>query len=255
MHTPECSFEHDVQNVRRAAREMAIDYPIAIDNDCAIWRAFDNQYWPALYVIDPLGRVRTITLEKGSTSSPRCLFSNSWRKPVLPHPPRAWFEFIPPVSRRRRLGTTCDLGKTTLGTNAPRISHGLAVWERDRRRRYSAPALLALNQWALVGDWTVGRQATASTTSGARIVNRFHARDLHLVMEPLRGGSRPRFRVTIDGRQPGLSHGVDADEGGNGAILDQRLYQLIRQPKPIVDRQFEIELLDGGVEAYAFTFG
>ena len=126
--------------------------------------------------------------------------------------------------------------------------------KQDGPHHYMASSRFALNQWALVGDWTVGRQATVSSTSGARIVNRFHARDLHL-MGPLRGGSRPRFRVTIDGRPPGFSYGVDVDEGGKGTILDQRSYQLIRQPKPIVDRQFEIEFLDGGVEAYAFTFG
>jgi Thioredoxin like C-terminal domain len=125
----------------------------------------------------------------------------------------------------------------------------------DRRRVYAAPARLSLNQWALAGEWTVGRQATALSSPNGRIVYRFHARDLHLVMGPPRRESPVRFRVSIDGQPPGLAHGLDADEGGNGTVVEQRLYQLIRQSRPIVDRQFEIEFLDAGVETFAFTFG
>ena len=126
---------------------------------------------------------------------------------------------------------------------------------RDRRRLYTAPARLALNQWALAGDWTMARQATVGNGPTGRIVCRFHARDLHLVMGPSRQGRPLRFRVSIDGQPPGPAHGDDVDEGGNGTVVEQRLYQLIRQPKPIVDRQFEIEFLDAGVETFAFTFG
>ena len=126
---------------------------------------------------------------------------------------------------------------------------------RDRRRLYTSPGRLALNQWALVGDWTMGRQATVGNGPNGRIVYRFHARDLHLVMGPPRQGASVRFRVAIDGRPPGSAHGGDVDEGGNGTVVEQRLYQLIRQPKPIVDRQVEIEFLDAGVETFAFTFG
>jgi len=127
--------------------------------------------------------------------------------------------------------------------------------ELDRRRRYTAPARLALNQWALAGEWTMGRQATILGSPKGRIVYRFHARDLHLVMGPPRQGNSVRFRVSIDGQPPGPAHGLDVDEGGNGTVVEPRLYQLIRQPKPIVDRQFEIEFLDAGVETLAFTFG
>jgi hypothetical protein len=125
----------------------------------------------------------------------------------------------------------------------------------DRRRVYAAPARLSLNQWALAGEWTVGRQATALSSPNGRIAYRFHARDLHLVMGPPRRENPVRFRVTLDGQPPGSAHGLDVDDGGNGTVVEQRLYQLIRQPKPIVDRQFEIEFLDAGVEAFAFTFG
>jgi hypothetical protein len=127
--------------------------------------------------------------------------------------------------------------------------------ERDRPRRYAAPSRLSLNQWALVGDWTIGGQAITSSTPDTRIVNRFHARDLHLVMGPSRRDSPVRFRVSIDGRPPGAAHGLDVDEAGVGMVADQRLYQLIRQPTPIADHQFEIEFLDAGVEAFGFTYG
>jgi len=125
----------------------------------------------------------------------------------------------------------------------------------DQRRLYAAPARLALNQWALVGDWTMGKQAAVVTSPNGRIVYRFHARDLHLVMGPARQGASMRFRVAIDGQPPGSAHGADVDDGGRGAVVEQRLYQLIRQQMPIVDRQFEIEFLDVGVETFAFTFG
>ena len=125
----------------------------------------------------------------------------------------------------------------------------------DRRRLYAAPARLALNQWALAGDWTMGRQAAVVSSPNGRMVYRFHARDLHLVMGPPRQGAPARFRLSIDGQPPGSAHGADVDASGNGAVVEQRLYQLIRQPKPIVDRQFEIEFLDSGVETFAFTFG
>ena len=127
--------------------------------------------------------------------------------------------------------------------------------DRDRRRVYSAPARLALNQWALVGEWTMGRQATVLNKASGEIVYRFQARDVHLVMGPSRPGGSVRFRVTIDRQTPGAAHGLDVDESGNGTAAEQRLYQLIRQPKPIVDRTFVIGFLDAGVETFAFTFG
>jgi hypothetical protein len=125
----------------------------------------------------------------------------------------------------------------------------------DKRRVYAAPARLRLNHWALSGDWTVERQAAVLNSANGRIAYRFHARDLHLVMGPAARGTSVRFRVLIDGQPPGAAHGIDVDDQGNGTLTEQRLYQLIRQPKPIADRQFEIEFLDSGVEAFVFTFG
>lgn len=255
LHTPEFPFEHNVENVRRSARQMTIDYPIAVDNNYEIWRAFNNQYWPALYVIDSRGRIRyhhfgegayeqsermiqRLLVEAGAATREQGLVQVH---PVGVEAPASWGDLRSPenyVGYRRTENF---------------VSPGAV--KRDRSRRYEAPSRFALNQWALVGEWTIGSQAVVSNMPGARIVNRFHARDLHLVMGPSQPGSRLRFRVTIDDRPPGRASGVDVDEGGDGTILDQRLYQLIRQPEPIVDRQFAIEFLDGGCEAYAFTFG
>ena len=256
VHTPEFAFEHDIDNVRRAVRQLRIDYPVVIDNDYAIWRAFGNQYWPALYLIDARGTgSRIITSARASTSSPRRSSSVCSRKPAPPAATRASCRSMRLASKRRRTGPTCSHRRTTSGTSGRRTSHRGKGWSADRRRLYAAPARLALNQWALAGDWTMGRQATVANSPNGRIVYRFHARDLHLVMGPPRQGASVRFRVTIDGQPPGAAHGGDVDEGGNGTVVEQRLYQLIRQPKPIVDRQFEIEFLDAGVEAFAFTFG
>jgi len=255
VHTPEFAFEQNVDNVRRALTQMKIDYPVVIDNDYAIWRAFDNHYWPALYMLDPRGRVGHTHFGEGeyerSERAIQRLLANagaavSDRNLVRVEPagieaPAEWANLRSPENY---------LGHERTENFASREGVG-----RDRRRRYTAPARLALNQWALVGDWTMGRQVTVGSGPNGRIVYRFHARDIHLVMGPPRPGAAVRFRVSIDGQPPGAAHGSDVDEGGNGTVVEQRLYQLIRQPKPIVDRQFEIEFLDAGVEAFAFTFG
>jgi thiol-disulfide isomerase/thioredoxin len=255
VHTPEFPFERNVDSVRRAVQQMRIDYPIAIDNDYTIWRAFNNQYWPALYFVDARGQVRQHHFGEGEYEGSE----NAIQK---------------------LLGETgaANVGRGTVaaeagGAEAPadwdslrspenyvgyeRSEHFASPGgsERDRRRLYAAPARLTLNQWALAGEWTIGRQATVLSSPNGRIVYRFHARDLHLVMGPPRRGTSVRFRVSIDGQPPGPAHGLDVDAGGNGTVVEPRLYQLIRQPKPIVDRQFEIEFLDPGVETFVFTFG
>ena len=254
VHTPEFAFEQNVDNVRRAVRSMGIDYPIVLDNDYSIWRAFNNQYWPALFFVDPQGRVRhrhfgegeyeqsekviqRLLAESGFGSDAGVVSVDAAGVEV----PADWANLRSPENY---------VGYERTENFASRDGVG-----RDRRRLYAAPARLALNQWALVGDWTMGRQATVGNGPNGRIVYRFHARDLHLVMGPPRQGVSVRFRVAIDGQPPGSAHGGDVDEGGNGTVVEQRLYQLIRQPKPIVDRQFEIEFLDAGVETFAFTFG
>ena len=255
VHTPEFRFEKDVDNVRRAAKDMKIDFPIAIDNDYAIWRALDNHYWPALYVIDAQGRIRYHQFGEGEYERSERIIQQLLSE--------AGFSGIGNQlaavdARGVEAGADwADLKspENYLGHERTEnfVSPGGAVV--DKRRVYAAPARVKLNDWALSGDWTVKKDAVVLNKASGRIAYRFHARDLHLVMGPAVRGASVRFRVFIDGQPPGAAHGIDVDDQGNGTVAEQRLYQLIRQSTPIADRQFEIEFLDPGVEAFAFTFG
>jgi thiol-disulfide isomerase/thioredoxin len=256
VHTPEFSFEENVDNVRRSAKERGVTYPIAIDNDRAIWHGFGNNYWPALYFIDAAGRVRDHHFGEGNYEESemrirRLLAANGAggaidgpSVAVEAHGPEVGADWANLKSPETYVG-----GRRADNFASP---GGVAV---NARHLYAVPPRLRLNQWALSGEWTVKAEAAALNAAGGRIAHRFHARDLHLVMGPTaRRGAVP-FRVSIDGRPPGAGHGSDVDEQGNGTVTDQRMYQLIRQAGPIADRQFEIEFLDAGVEAFAFTFG
>jgi thiol-disulfide isomerase/thioredoxin len=255
VHSPEFGFEHNVDNVRRAAKEMGIDYPIAIDNDYAIWRAFKNQYWPALYFVDAEGHIRHHQFGEGEYEQSERIIQQLLAKAGIGGIGR---ELVSVDARGAE--AAADWGSLKSPENYVGYertenfaSPGGAVL--DRRRVYAAPERLRLNQWALSGDWTVGKQVAVLNRANGRIAYRFHARDLHLVMGPAARGTAVRFRVLIDGQPPGAAHGIDVDDQGNGTVTEQRLYQLIRQPKPIGDREFEIEFLDSGVEAFVFTFG
>jgi hypothetical protein len=255
VHTPEFGFEHHLDHVRRAVRQMKIEYPIVIDNDYAIWRAFKNQYWPALYFLDARGRVRQHHFGEGEydrseTAIERLLAeagAGGARDGIV----------SVDASGVEAAADWDNLRSPENYVGYERTAHFVSPGgvQRDQRRLYAAPARLPLNRWALAGEWTIGRQATVLGSANGRIVCRFHARDLHLVMGPPRQGNTVRFRVSIDGQPPGPAHGLDVDAAGNGTVVEPRLYQLIRQPKPIVDRQFAIEFLDAGVETFAFTFG
>jgi thiol-disulfide isomerase/thioredoxin len=255
VHTPEFAFEKNLDNVRRAAKDMKVNFPIAIDSDHAIWRAFKNEYWPALYFVDAQGRIRhhhfgegeyeqseriiqQLLAEAGSGGIGHELVSVDARGVEAP---ADWGSLKSPENYLgyERTENFASPGGAVLG----------------ERRVYAVPARLRLNQWALSGEWTVQKQATVLNQANGRIAYRFHARDLHLVMGPAVRGTSVRFRMLIDGQPPGAAHGIDVDGQGNGTVTEQRLYQLIRQPKPIADRQFEIEFLDPGVEVFAFTFG
>jgi thiol-disulfide isomerase/thioredoxin len=255
VHSPEFAFEKDVENVRRALDHMRVEYPIAMDNEHSIWRAFRNEYWPALYFVDAEGRIRYHHFGEGeyeqSERRIQQLLSNAGSRDV-----------------GRELvsveGTGVEASADWGNLKSPENYVGYARSEnfaspsgaaRDKPHVYVPPSRLELNDWALSGDWTVGRQATALNKAGGRISCRFHARDLHLVMGPASREAPVRFRVTLDGQPPRAAHGVDVDAEGNSTAVEQRMYQLIRHPKPIVDRQFEIEFLDSGVEAFSFTFG
>jgi thiol-disulfide isomerase/thioredoxin len=255
VHTPEFPFEQDIDNVRRAAQDMKLAYPIAIDNDYAIWRGFKNQYWPALYLVDAQGRLRHHQFGEGGYEQAEKVVQQLLAEAGVGSIGRDLVSVD-----GRGLEAAADWGdlkspenyvgyERTEGFASP----GGAIL--GKRRVYAAPARLSLNHWALSGDWTVDKQATVLNEANGRIVYRFYARDLHLVMGPTTRGTSVRFRVRIDGQPPGASHGTDVDDQGNGMVVEQRLYQLIRQSKPVADRQFEIEFLDPGVAAYAFTFG
>jgi hypothetical protein len=256
VHTPEFSFEKDVDNVRRAAKEQHVDYPIAIDSDFATWRAFDNQYWPALYFVDAQGRIRHHQFGEGDYEHSevviRQLLAEAGHGDALERQPVA-------VEPR---GAEAQADWQTLGSPETYVGYarsdtfaspGGGVF--DRSRVYAAPARLRLNEWAFAGDWTMKRELATSNKANGKIAYQFHARDVHLVMAPAAHGTPVRFRVLIDGQPPGAAHGVDADAQGNGTLDEPRMYQLIRQSPPIGDRQFEIEFLDAGADVFVFTFG
>jgi hypothetical protein len=255
VHTPEFAFEQNVENVRRAVRQMRIEYPVVIDNDYAIWRAFNNQYWPALYFIDARGRIRQRHFGEGeyerSERNIQQLLADAGVTGARDGVVSVAADGIETAADWDNLRSP----ETYVGYDRAQNFASRGGTDLDRRRVYAAPGRLALNQWALVGEWTIGRQATSLGRPNGRIVHRFHARDLHLVMGPPRPESAVRFRVSLDGQPPGAAHGLDVNEEGTGTVAEQRLYQLVRQPRPIVDRTFEIEFLDPGVEAFAFTFG
>ncbi|MGZ5895534.1 MAG: thioredoxin family protein [Xanthobacteraceae bacterium] len=255
VHTPEFSFEKNSNNIRWAVKDMKIDYPVAVDSDYAIWRGFKNQYWPALYFIDSQGRVRHHQFGEGSYEQSEMIIQALLREAGAGNVSRE------PVSVDAR---GFEAAADWKSLRSPENYVGYARTENftspggatlDKPRVYMLPARLRLNDWALAGDWTVKSQATVLNKPNGRIAYSFHARDLHLVMGPPAPGTSVRFRVLIDGQPPGAAHGIDVDEQGNGTLTEQRLYQLIRQPKPIADRLFEIEFLDSGAEAFAFTFG
>jgi thiol-disulfide isomerase/thioredoxin len=255
VHAPEFAFEKDMNNVRWAAKDMRIDYPIGVDNEHVIWRAFKNQYWPALYFIDSQGRVRHHHFGEGAYERSEMII-----KALLAETGIEGIGHEPVSVDARGIEAAADWAslrspENYVGYERTRnfMSPGGAAL--DKPRVYVLPARLRLNDWALSGDWTIKDQGVVLNRPNGSIAYRFHARDLHLVMGPSTPGTSVRFRVRIDGQPPGAAHGIDVDEQGNGTITEQRLYQLIRQPKPIADRQFEIEFLGPSVEAFAFTFG
>jgi hypothetical protein len=254
-HAPEFPFEHDLEKIRSALEGMGVEHPIAVDNDFAIWRAFDNAYWPALYLVDADGRIRHHHYgEEDYERSERViqrLLADAGRENVD--------QDLVSVEAD---GVHLAAGWDTLGSPETYVGYARATGfasagglEPDRSRVYAEPSRLRLNQWALSGDWTVGNQIATLNAAGGRIVHRFHGRDVNLVLGSRAGGGPVRFLVLVDGEPPNGAHGLDVDERGNGTVAEERLYQLIRQDGPIIDRTFEITFLDAGAQAYVFTFG
>ena len=255
VHSPEFAFEKDEANVRRAVREFGIQYPVALDNDYAIWQAFNNQYWPAHYFIDAQGRIRGHHFGEGNYEESEALIRTLLAE--------AGEQSLPAMARETAgQGIEAAAGKTEVRSPETYVGYGRAEnftspggFVHEAAKSYVAPSSLELNQWALDGNWTVeGERAMANAAPG-KIVFRFHARDLHLVLGPGADGKPVRFRVRVDGAAPGDDRGTDVDGSGDGVVREQRLYQLIRQSGEVQDRTFTIEFLDPGVQAYAFTFG
>ena len=255
VHAPEFAFEKNINNVRWAVKEMRVDYPVVVDNEHLIWRAFKNQYWPALYFIDSHGRIRHHYFGEGAYQQLEMIIQE-----LLAEAGSGAVDREPVSVNGQGLEAAADWG----GLRSPENYVGYERTQNfaspggagfDKPRMYELPARLRLNDWALSGDWTVKKEVVVLNAPSGRIAYRFQARDLHLVMGPAAPETSVKFRVLIDGRPPGAAHGIDVDEQGNGTVTEQRLYQLIRQPTPIADRQFEIEFLGPGVEAFAFTFG
>ena len=259
VHAPEFAFERDVRNVQRAVEDLGVTWPVALDNDFAIWRGFDNRYWPAHYFIDAQGRIRAHHFGEGDYGQSERIIRELLREagntlpgdttpaPAMPAP-------------RGSVEREADMGNL----RSPEIYIGHARAENfvspgglraGRAFDYTVPATLRLNQWALGGRWLVGDEDARLQQAGGRIAFRFHARDLHLVLAPEVAGKPVRFKVRIDGHAPGAMAGGDVTADGDGQVDGNRLYQLIRQDGAVKERSFEIEFLDPGVRAYAFTFG
>jgi thiol-disulfide isomerase/thioredoxin len=255
VHTPEFSFEHNVENVHWALQDMKIDYPVAVDSDYGIWRAFNNEYWPASYFIDTKGRIRHHQFGEGEYLQCEAVIQELLAEAGVSGFSRELVSVDPCGAE-----VAADLGslktpETYIGYGQTQnfVSSGGAAWNKPHV--YVAPERLGLNHWALAGAWTVGKESATLNQPGGRIVYRFHARDVNLVMGPAARGSSVRFRVLLDGQLPGTSHGFDVDANGNGVVVEQRLYELIRQSGPIADRQIEIQFLDSGAQGFDFTFG
>jgi hypothetical protein len=255
VHTPEFAFEKDQRNVERAVRDLGVTYPVAIDNEYAVWRAFNNEYWPAHYFIDAKGQIRGHHFGEGGYDESEQLIRELLAESGagnLPAPTGALkgngVEYAPDEANVSSPETYIGYERAEHFASPGRVLP-------DKAQTYSLPSGFQLNDWALSGSWTVGAESARAGSTKGKITFRFHARDLHLVLGPAPDGRPVRFRVTLDGQNPAGSRGVDVDANGEGVVREQRLYQLIRQPGPVLDRTFTIEFLDPGVQAYSFTFG
>lgn len=254
VHAPEFAFEKRISNVERAIQNFAISYPVAVDNDFKIWRAFRNSYWPAHYFIDAQGQIRHHHFGEGDYEESERVIQELLAEGGTQ---RADNSFVAPDAKGAEAAADFDRvqsGETYLGYKRASNFGSPERVGTDEAQDYTA-GRLRLNEWSLVGNWTVGAEQAVLNQSGGAVAYRFRARDLHLVLGPGQDAKPVRFRVTIDGKAPGVSHGADVDANGSGTVSETRLYQLIRQRDDVRERTFEIRFLDPGVEGYAFTFG
>jgi cytochrome c biogenesis protein CcdA/thiol-disulfide isomerase/thioredoxin len=255
VHAPEFAFERDLGNVQRATKDLGITYPVAIDNDYKIWRAFGNEYWPAHYFVDAQGRIRDHHFGEGDYAESEAviqkLLVEAGSKNVATGVVQVKADGAEAAADEADIASP----ETYIGYTRAENFASAGGEAGDKAHDYAAPAQLRTNQWGLAGNWTVSGEKAELDGPPGHIVYRFHARDLHLVLGPGADAKPVRFRVTIDGKAPGADHGADTDEAGNGTVTDQRLYQLVRQSGAVEDRTFDIEFLDPHVQAFAFTFG
>ena len=254
VHAPEFAFEKDLHNVEQAVRELGVSYPVAVDNQYAIWNAFQNEYWPAHYLIDAQGNIRHQHFGEGAYQETEQMIQSLLKEA---HQGLALNKDFVQVQGAGATAAAADRERspeTYLGYKRQKNFASREVIQEDNTAHYSTPLRLKTDQWALSGVWQVGKESAVLHTRGGAISYRFQGRDLHLVLGSLDGKS-VRYKVTLDGAAPGLDHGADTDAAGNGVIRVQRLYQLIRQSGKIGVRTFRIEFPDAGAEAFAFTFG
>lgn len=255
VHTGEFEFEKNLDNIRRAVRELGIAYPVAVDSSYAIWNAFGNQYWPALYVIDARGRIRYHHFGEGDYEKSERAIQELLIEAGCDGIDK---DLVSVDARGLELAADWSSVKSPenfLGYERTQNFASAGGPIEDELHAYQIPARLTLNEWALSGEWTIGKEAVGSSKPGDKLAYRFHARDLNLIMGPKTRGATIRFRVLVDGQAPGSNRGDDVDKNGQGSVTEQRTYQLIRQSRPIVDRTFEIEFLDQAVETFDVTFG
>jgi len=255
VHTPEFEFEHSVDNLIVQSRSFGVEYPIAIDNDYGVWRAFGNHFWPAIYLADAQGRIRFHHFGEGEYAMTEMAIQQLLLDAGAADVGQALVSVAP-----RGLEVAADYG--SLRSPETYLGYGQATGfaspdglHEDQAHDYAAPTTLGLNYWALIGTWTITDRAAVLGQPGGRIAFRFRARDVNLVMGPARGREAVPFRVRLDGQAANAANGSDVGADGNGTVTEQRTYQLLRQPDQISERTFEIEFLDAGIEAYCFTFG
>jgi cytochrome c biogenesis protein CcdA/thiol-disulfide isomerase/thioredoxin len=255
VHAPEFAFERNVDNIKSAIATLKIGYPVAVDNDYKIWRSFENQYWPAHYFIDANGKVRHHHFGEGEYAEServiQTLLAEAGNKNV---PSDIVAVKASGAEAAASDGADVKSPETYVGYDRSENFVSPGGVAKDESHVYAAGEP-QLNDWSLIGNWTVGAERAQLNAPDGSIVYRFHARDLHLVLGPATEGASIRFRITIDGKPPGAAHGMDTDADGNGVVTTQRLYQLVRTPDAVADHTFEIRFLDPGVQAYAFTFG
>jgi len=255
VHAPEFLFEKNIENVRQAAKETLVDYPIVLDNNHAIWRDFNNEYWPALYFVDAQGHIRHHQFGEGEYEESELILQQLLTEAGSRQVSHELVSINPQGAEAGADWNDLRSAENYVGYERTENFASPGGARPDKSHDYTFSTRLQLNHWALSGDWTSGRESIVLNKANGHIVYSFHSRDLHLVMGPAAPGTSVRFRVLIDGKPVGAAHGVDVDEQGNGTVTEPRMYQLIRQQGPIMDRQFEIEFLDSGVQAFSFTFG